>query len=457
MKRSLFPENGVAWDRPGRLTALAALCTLLGAGAFATVEDARDAPPPVFTEDIAAGIEHHIEEATRRGDGYFDIDFDGQQLQLRLVKIHMEYLANLGPQRHFACVDLVDTRGDVYDVDFFLAGDPGAMSVTETTVHKINGKPYYAWKQEADGTWSRVAVEDAEGDLLGVITGEDTFDFVYRVSLPAFDSPARMWLPYPTSDAFQTVQLTKSDLPGRSQVLEESEHGNKVLVVDLDPAQSGEVVEIRYRVHRKEKAAYEDPSIDPQTYLEPDLLVPVDDRLRSIAEDVTKGKKGDLVRARAIYDHVIDSMRYAKFGDGWGKGDAMFACSMEHGNCTDYHAYFTGLARSVGIPARFAIGAALPSERNNGGVDGYHCWVEFFAEGKWWPVDISEADKYSSLATYYFGHHPANRFEFSRGRDLEVVPGPASGPINFLAYPILEVDGKPAKAKVTFTFQRRPA
>ncbi len=52
------------------------------------------------------------------------------------------------------------------------------------------------------------------------------------------------------------------------------------------------------------------------------------------------------------------------------------------------------------------------------------------------------------------GHHPANRIELSRGRDLVVEPGPASGPINFLAYPVLEINGKPAKMKVEFSFNR---
>jgi hypothetical protein len=69
-------------------------------------------------------------------------------------------------------------------------------------------------------------------------------------------------------------------------------------------------------------------------------------------------------------------------------------------------------------------------------------------------VDISEGDKYSALATYYFGHHPANRIELSRGRDLVFEPGPASGPINFLAYPVLEINGKPTAVKVEFSFKR---
>ena len=166
------------------------------------------------------------------------------------------------------------------------------------------------------------------------------------------------------------------------------------------------------------------------------------------------GKKGDLARARALYDHVIDRMRYMKFGSGWGKGDAVYACDALTGNCSDFHSYFIALCRSVDIPARFAIGAAIPSERNEGGIDGYHCWAEFYTDGRWWPVDISEGDKCSSLSTYYFGHHPANRVELSRGRDLVFEPGPDSGPVNFLAYPLLEIGGKPKRVKVELSFVR---
>lgn len=69
-------------------------------------------------------------------------------------------------------------------------------------------------------------------------------------------------------------------------------------------------------------------------------------------------------------------------------------------------------------------------------------------------MDISEADKYAALATYYFGHHPANRVELSHGRDLIVEPGPQSGPINFLAYPVLEVAGEPVPVKPRLGFRR---
>jgi transglutaminase-like putative cysteine protease len=442
---------------PNVIPVLLAVCILIG-GCGNSNHDRQAASDPttyVVTEDIQAGIEKHIEEQIRLGDGYFRLPFKEKEMRLKLVRVHTEYLANLGPKSHFACVDLASTDGNVYDVDFFLAGDPGEMTVTETTVHKINGQPFYVWKQNRDKTWRRSAVKLASHESLGVRTGQDEFEFLYRAQLPKITGAARMWLPVPATDEFQTVEVKSIKAPGQQQTLTDREHGNRVLLLTLDAADSGKTIELKFNVRRTEKAPYAGQAPDAGQYLDPERLVPADERFRTIAAEVVRGKKTDLVRARALYDHTIDRMRYIKFGDGWGKGDAVYACDVKTGNCTDFHSYFIALCRAVGIPARFAIGAAIPSGRNEGGVDGYHCWAEFYADGKWWPVDISEGDKYSSLSTYYFGHHPANRVEFSRGRDLVVEPGPASGPINFLAYPVLEIDGKPTKAKVKFYFRRK--
>jgi transglutaminase-like putative cysteine protease len=413
--------------------------------------------PHVVTADIQAGIERHIEEQTRFGDGYFTLPYAGEELRLKLVRVHTEYLANLGPRRHFACVDLANVDGNVYDVDFFLEGDPGAMTVTETTVHKFNGQPFYVWEQKRDGTWARAPVATASNALLGVVEGADTFEFVYKATLPELRDVARMWIPLPSSDAFQTIEVKSIRVPGRREILTDKRYGNKVLFLALSPEDSRESLTLRFQVARREKSAYRDPASQPEDFLASEQLVPnpgAPRRFGEIASEVLAGKQGDLVRARALYDHTIDQLRYMKYGAGWGQGDAVYACDTRTGNCSDFHAYFVALSRAAGIPARFAVGAAVPSERDGGGIDGYHCWAEFYAEGAWWPVDISEGDKYSSLSTYYFGHHPANRIELSRGRDLIVEPGPESGPLNFLAYPLLEVAGKPVSVKPVFSFRR---
>jgi hypothetical protein len=408
----------------------------------------------IVTGDIKAGIEKHIAEQVAKSDGYFPVTFECQELKLNLVRVHIEYLATLGPQSHFACVDMASADGEFFDIDFFLEGDPGAMTVTETTVHKLNGRPYYLWEQNEDEIWVRAPVDDASNALLGVLSGTDTFEFIYQATLPEITGDARCWLPLAETDDFQTVTVKSVRVPGNKITLTDSAHENRVLFLELTPEDSGKTIEIVYDVERHEKSAYPGDPNEAAKHLQPERLVPSDATIQAAAEKAIEGRQSDLMKARALYDHVMEQMQYKKFGEGWGQGDAVFACSTLYGNCTDYHAYFIGLARSVGIPARFAIGAAIPSDRNDGGTDGYHCWAEFYAEGKWWPVDISEADKFSALSMYFFGHHPANRFEFSHGRDLILDPGPVSGPINFLAYPMLEMDGQLQTVKSLFLFRR---
>jgi transglutaminase-like putative cysteine protease len=410
--------------------------------------------PRITIDDIAAGIEKYISEQSKASGGYFKLQHDKKELSLQLVRVHLEYLADLGGGVSFACVDLVGTDGPVYDVDFFMKGPPGTMTVTETRVHKVNGQPFYAWEQRRNGAWRRVSVKNAPRRLLGVINGTDEFEFVYRAKLPEITGDAQIWLPLARSDMFQRVEVKDISAPEQWRELNEHQYGNKVLFLNAGPADSGKTIEVRYRVKRFEKSAYAVQEPMSQKYLNPERLVPTNETFRTIAQQATRGKRTDMFRARALYDHVIEKLRYAKYGSGWGRGDAVYACDARSGNCTDFHAYFIALAREIAIPARFAIGVSIPSERNDGGIDGYHCWAEFFADGKWVPVDISEADKNSSLANYYFGHHPANRFEFSQGRDLVVEPEPASGPINFLAYPVMEVNGKTIKVQTEFLFRR---
>ncbi len=110
----------------------------------------------VTTADVSAGIKKHIEaESKKSGDGKLHVKHEGKDLALDLVKVHDDRLSSLGGGKHFACVDLKAADGTVYDVDFFLKGKPGEMKVTETSVHKIAGKPLYNWKEEG-GVWKKV-------------------------------------------------------------------------------------------------------------------------------------------------------------------------------------------------------------------------------------------------------------------------------------------------------------
>jgi transglutaminase-like putative cysteine protease len=294
---------------------------------------------------------------------------------------------------------------------------------------------------------------DAAGEP-GIIKGSDQFEFVYRVRLPEIKGEARVWIPLAKTDAFQTVTAEELSIPIKWEKVQDRDYGNDICVLHPQPTDGGKTIELRYRVVRREKAAYPASGEDVARYLRPEKLVPVNETFKTLALDAVAGKKDDLERAKALYDHVVARMRYDKSGTGWGRGDAVHACDARTGNCSDFHAYFIALARSIGIPARFAIGATIPADKNEGAIEGYHCWAEFFADERWVPVDISEAWKNPKLASYYFGHNPANRFELTKGRDLVVDPAPASGPINFLAYPLLEMNGEIVKPETTFTFRR---
>jgi hypothetical protein len=112
-------------------------------------------PKEVSTRDISAGIKKHIaSERKRVSDKKFHVTYKSQNLALDLIKVHDDRLSNLGAGRYFACVDMKAPDGKTYDIDFFLSGSAGNMKVTETSVHKINGKPLYNWKEDG-GVWKK--------------------------------------------------------------------------------------------------------------------------------------------------------------------------------------------------------------------------------------------------------------------------------------------------------------
>jgi len=110
------------------------------------------------------------------------------------------------------------------------------------------------------------------------------------------------------------------------------------------------------------------------------------------------------------------------------------------------------MARSQGIPARFEIGFPLPLDKHSGEIAGYHCWSDFYIDGKGWiPVDISEAWKHPEKRDYFFGSHDVNRVQFTMGRDLNLSPAQNGKPLNYFVYPHVEVDGQ-EYGNVSFAF-----
>jgi transglutaminase-like putative cysteine protease len=148
-------------------------------------------------------------------------------------------------------------------------------------------------------------------------------------------------------------------------------------------------------------------------------------------------------------------MRYDKSGEGWGRGDAVWACTSKRGNCTDFHSLFIGMMRSSGIPARFEIGFPLPEGKTEGDIPGYHCWAQFHLAGVGWvPVDASEAWKNPAKRDFFFGAHDTNRVFFTYGRDIRLSSDQKADPLNYFIYPYAETNGQPVKNLQThFSFR----
>jgi hypothetical protein len=213
-----------------------ALLLLLGVQACNQTETSeKQAEAPLAIAEIEQEIKNYISRTTQENGGFFPVKDENHDLKMKLVRVHTEYLSNLGPNSHFACVDLVDESGDVYDVDFFMEGTAGEMNITQTSVHKLNGKPFYSWKQNTDKTWYKMPLEQSDNSLLGVKEGKDSFEFYYTITLPTLTESAEIWIPLALSDAFQEVKILEKKLPVPSKVLKDQANKNEVLYMSLGP------------------------------------------------------------------------------------------------------------------------------------------------------------------------------------------------------------------------------
>ena len=287
-----------------------------------------------------------------------------------------------------------------------------------------------------------------------------TFELTYKATvrdIPEGTKILDLWLPLPQTDRHQTIHRIAIDALNRITIGRETRYGNHIFSVRVDHPTAPVTVTLTVEATRRESTGSGEALSDEDRveYLKPEPLVPLDGPVRSLALEAIRGVNTDADKARAIYEKVVGLMKYDKSGKGWGRGDALFACDARRGNCTDFHALVIGMARSVDIPARFAIGLPLPHQRRTGDIPGYHCWAELYVRGYGWvPVDASEAAKDPTRRGYFFGHHDEDRLEFSRGRHLTLNPAQKGPPLNFFVYPYAELDGRPHEAidrKFTFT------
>ena len=299
-----------------------------------------------------------------------------------------------------------------------------------------------------------------------------SFEFTYQVHVPASADPAgptHLWIPLPQADGYQDIRSLHIDSPVSYSQGRDTEYGNSFATFTPTAQQSAPGFDVSLRftaVRREHKVALDAAALQNvsaatshdsnlQRYLEPDKLVPLNGIIAALAKEHTTGDTTPIQKARHIYDYVLATMRYDKSGEGWGRGDAVWACTSKRGNCTDFHSLFIGMMRSSGIPARFEIGFPLPEGKTEGDIPGYHCWAEFYLDGVGWvPVDASEAWKNPAKRDFFFGAHDTNRVFFTYGRDIRLSSDQKGDPLNYFIYPYAETNGQPVKNLQThFSFR----
>lgn len=293
------------------------------------------------------------------------------------------------------------------------------------------------------------------------------FTFKYEVSLGAVQTPARIWVPIPNSDAHQDVLERTFEFGETTRVQLSRANGNRILFVEVPHSEQDQRIALSFHVARRRRLSTA-PSREPYresltggdlaSCLAPDSRVPTDGTFGEEARSIVEGKDLPLDKVRSIFDHILKTYYYDSSGctpeKGEALGDLQVACDLKLGTCTELHGLLVAYLRAAGIPARFAFGFNIP-RRERGQIAGYHCWAEAYLPNGWLPIDVSEARKRRAGAEreFYFGNLDENRVQFSVGRDIALMPPQAAGPIDKFIFPHVEVDARPVAPRLEFSFE----
>lgn len=294
---------------------------------------------------------------------------------------------------------------------------------------------------------------------------EARYELVYEVALDSIPVQAGervgLWVPLPGTGPDQRLLEEHIDAPFPPDEHRDQWGNRMAYFVWTGPLPDGSKAVLTSRVARRPSTGTPQSAVepgspdDPQRHLRPAKRVPLDGLIAQLGAQEAKGHSTDAEKIRAFYDYVVKNMRYSKEGEGWGQGDAVWACTSKYGNCTDFHSVFLGMARSQGIPTRFVMGFPVPPSETSGAIAGYHCWAEAWDPTRGWvPLDASEAWKAKRFDDY-FGKLPSDRIAFTMGRDLVLSPVQKGPPLNYFIHPYAEIRGRPfEEVEARYSFRR---
>ena len=306
-----------------------------------------------------------------------------------------------------------------------------------------------------------------------------TFEITTRVQVQKPNGISRAWLPLPMmddSDWHRSGGNESSGNTARTQIYRDGKYGAGMLYAEWAPDQAAPVVELSSRFSTRDrlqefgKLAFGEKlsASDIAFYTAPTDFMPTDGIVKTTALEATRGARGEVEKARALYEWIVDNTFRDPKTRGCGVGDikALLESGNLGGKCADLNALYVGMARSIGIPARDVYGLRLvPSQYGFKSLGAgsevvtraQHCRAEFYAQGRGWiPVDPADVrkvvleeppgnlaandPKVTRMRRQLFGSWEMNWLAFNNGHDIE-LPNSGGKKVAFLMYPQAEVGG----------------
>ncbi len=274
----------------------------------------------------------------------------------------------------------------------------------------------------------------------------------------------RLWIPYPVSDENQDIwDIKVNGNFSNMGVYREGDNGNMALYAEWNSPSKERTLIYSFKAKRKEVIKKDFPKKELafskeefKQYLKATSLGPTTGKIKELADQITKGRKSNLAKSKAIYDWILTNMHRDPNIKGCGFGEVEKLIVSLGGKCGDIHSVYVALARSAGVPAREIFGIRMAKGKEGDITKSQHCWAEFYMPGYGWvPVDPSDVRKamlekktndlkdVNDLIEYFFGAVEENRIAYQTGRDLILNPAQKGEKLNYFMYPYAEADGKP--------------
>ena len=307
-----------------------------------------------------------------------------------------------------------------------------------------------------------------------------TFEVTTRVEVLKASGGTRIWVPAALNGPtpFQKTVANTFHAEGGTASLTESHADSLGMIAAEFPAGVQPLLTVTSTIATRDCAvdltapgrAAKESRETLQHFLRPTRLLPTDGIVKAKAQEITKGARTDVEKARAIYEWIVDNTFRNPKTRGCGVGDIRFMLeSMDlGGKCADLNALYVGLARSAGLPARDVYGIRVAKSelgyKSLGAssekiTKAQHCRAEVYLTGYGWtPVDPADVrkvvleeppgnlaltdERVTKARTRLFGSWEMNWMAYNFAHDV-ALPGSVGSPLAFLMYPQAETaDGR---------------